>query len=96
MAGDKLPSTYSLDRPEKLNDLLKKDRVDDCFGCRVVGATAFGGLGAYSYFSGLHHLEQNRAKIIASKSMFGMRSRRFGITGISLGLAFMGFWRLTQ
>lgn len=58
------------------------------------GGGAFLGLGAYSYFSGMSQLEQQRAAILKSKSMFGMRSRRFGITGISLALAWMGLWRL--
>ena len=31
--------------------------------------------------------------ILQSKSMFGMRSRKVGIIGISLGLFWMGLWR---
>ncbi|KAK0616297.1 hypothetical protein B0T14DRAFT_244314 [Immersiella caudata] len=93
MAGDKIPSIYSLDRPEDLKTLLKEDRGDDCLGCKLVGGGAFLGLGAYTYFSGHSQLEQQKARILASKSMFGMRSRRMGITGISLGLAWMGLWR---
>jgi hypothetical protein len=59
-----------------------------------LGSGAFIGLGAYTYFSGNSQLEQQKARIIASKSRFGMRSRRMGIASISLGLAAMGFWRL--
>ncbi|KAG6317019.1 hypothetical protein E4U22_006597 [Claviceps purpurea] len=55
--------------------------------------TAFFGLAAYSYFSGTAQLEKQRHVILQSRSMFGMRSRRFGITGISLGLVGMGLWR---
>lgn len=58
------------------------------------GGGAFLGLGAYSYFSGMSQLEQQRAAIIKSNSMFGMRSRRLGITSISLALAWAGLWRL--
>lgn len=37
MAGDKTPSVHALEKPEKLQDLLKADRGDDCTPCRVVG-----------------------------------------------------------
>ena len=37
MAGDKIPSVHHLDKPEKLQDLLKEDRGDDCLSCRIVG-----------------------------------------------------------
>lgn len=60
------------------------------------GGSAFLGLAAYSYFSGHAQLEKQKARILASKSMFGMRSRRLGITGISLGLAWLGIWRLSK
>ncbi|KAI0006651.1 hypothetical protein F4779DRAFT_620391 [Xylariaceae sp. FL0662B] len=84
---DKVPTAGTLDKPEDLKGLLKQDRGDDCGG-------AFLGLAAYSYFSGQSQLERQRAKILASKSMFGMRSRRFGIAATSLGLAWLGIWRL--
>ncbi|GAB0137487.1 hypothetical protein EsDP_00005749 [Epichloe bromicola] len=93
MAGDKLPTIHSLDRPEDLKGLLRQDRGDDCLSCKIVGSGALFGLGAYSYFSGMSQLEKQRQAILQSKSMFGMRSRRFGITGISLGLVWMGLWR---
>ena len=57
------------------------------------GSGAFFGLAAYGYFSGMSQLEQQRAKILQSKSMFGMRSRKFGIGAISFGLFWMGLWR---
>ncbi|KAJ9156361.1 hypothetical protein NKR23_g1080 [Pleurostoma richardsiae] len=94
MAADKLPTVQSLDKPEKLQDLLKEDRKEDCLPCRVIGGSAFLGLAAYSYVSGTSQLEKQRAAIVASKSMFGMRSRKLGIASISLGLAWMGLWRL--
>lgn len=37
MAKDSTPSLLSLDRPEKLQDLLKEDRGDDCMPCKIVG-----------------------------------------------------------
>ncbi|GAB1316275.1 Exosome complex exonuclease [Madurella fahalii] len=91
-----IPSLQSLEKPEKLRDLLKQDRGDDCLSCRVVGGGAFLGLAAYSYFSGQAQLQQQRAKILASGSRFGMRSRSWAITGISLGLAWLGIWRLSK
>ncbi|KAI1438450.1 hypothetical protein GGR50DRAFT_691313 [Xylaria sp. CBS 124048] len=94
MAKDNIPSVGSLDKPENLDSLLKQDRGDDCLPCRIVGGGAFLGLGAYSYLSGTAQLERQRAKILASKSMFGMGSRKFGITATSLGLAWLGIWRM--
>ncbi|KAG7286323.1 hypothetical protein NEMBOFW57_008632 [Staphylotrichum longicolle] len=96
MAKDSIPSVHSLDRPEKLQDLLKEDRGDDCLPCKIIGGGAFLGLAAYSYVSGQSQLEKQRAKILASGSRFGMRSRSLGITGISLGLAWLGIWRLVK
>ncbi|KAI1495145.1 hypothetical protein F4809DRAFT_585576 [Biscogniauxia mediterranea] len=94
MANDKIPTVGKLDKPEDLNGLLKQDRGEDCTPCRIVGGGAFLGLAAYSYLSGNWQLEQQRAKILASKSMFGMRSRKLGIAATSMGLAWMGIWRL--
>jgi len=96
MAKDELPSLHSLEKPERLEDLLKQDRGDDCLPCKIVGGGAFLGLAAYSYLSGQSQLEAQRAKILASGSRFGMRSRSLGITGISLGLAWLGIWRLVK
>ncbi|KAL2017848.1 hypothetical protein VTK56DRAFT_1593 [Thermocarpiscus australiensis] len=97
MAKDKdIPPVQVLDKPEKLQDLLKQDRGDDCLPCKIVGGGAFLGLAAYSYFSGHAQLEKQRAKILASNSRFGMRSRSWGITGISLALAWLGIWRLAK
>jgi hypothetical protein len=36
MARDR-ETAYKLDKPEKLDDLLKADRGEDCVSCRVVG-----------------------------------------------------------
>ncbi|KAL7816505.1 hypothetical protein V8C44DRAFT_356221 [Trichoderma aethiopicum] len=93
MAGDKIPTLHSLEKPERLQDILRQDRGDDCLPCKVIGSGAFFGLAAYSYFSGMSQLEKQRAVIMQSKSMFGMRSRKFGIVTISASLAWMGLWR---
>ena len=58
------------------------------------GASAFIGLGAYSYFSGKHQLRQQQTAILKSKSRFGIRSRQAGISTIAATLAGMGVWRL--
>ncbi|RGP74391.1 exosome complex [Fusarium sporotrichioides] len=93
MAGDNIPTVQSLEKPEKLEDILRQDRGDDCLSCKVVGSGAFFGLGAYSYFSGMSQLEKQKDLILRSKSPFGMRSRKLGITSISLALVWMGLWR---
>ncbi|KAL7793564.1 hypothetical protein V8C37DRAFT_378268 [Trichoderma ceciliae] len=93
MAGDKVPTLQSLEKPERLQDILRQDRGDDCLSCKVIGSGAFFGLAAYSYFSGMSQLEKQRAVILQSKSLFGIRSRRFGIVTISASLAWMGLWR---
>ncbi|KAJ9641132.1 Exosome complex component rrp4 [Coniosporium tulheliwenetii] len=60
------------------------------------GASAFIGLGVYSYASGSYQLRQQRAALLQSKSMFGMRSRQAGITGISAILIGLGIYRLVN
>ncbi|TVY81781.1 hypothetical protein LSUE1_G001929, partial [Lachnellula suecica] len=91
----KTPNVQQLDRPEPLHEVLAKDR-EDCMPCRVTGGAAFAGLGAYTYFSGHSQLKAQQSKILQSKSFFGMKSRQAGITGISLTLGLMGFWRLVN
>ncbi|KAM7221297.1 hypothetical protein V8F06_003265 [Rhypophila decipiens] len=93
MVGDKIPPVQVLDKPEDLKKLLKEDRGDDCLGCKIIGSGAFFGLAGYTYWSGQNQLTLQQKKILASGSRFGMRSRRLGITGISLALAWLGAWR---
>ncbi|OWP06791.1 hypothetical protein B2J93_8848 [Marssonina coronariae] len=94
--GSNTPNLEDLSRLERLREVLKHDKIDDCTPCRITGAAAFMGLGAYSYFSGHSQLKAQQAKILESKSIFGMRSRQAGITSIALTLAGMGFWRLVN
>ncbi|PMD44200.1 hypothetical protein L207DRAFT_421932 [Hyaloscypha variabilis F] len=96
MASSSSHRVEALSKPESLNEVLAQDNVEDCIACRITGAAAFMGLGAYSYFSGHAQLRVQRAKIIESKSLFGFKSRQAGITGIALTLAGMGFWRLVN
>lgn len=42
----------------------------------------------------MSQLEKQRAVILKSNSWLGMRSRRMGIGGLSLGLAYLGLYRL--
>ncbi|KAL1878223.1 hypothetical protein Daus18300_002140 [Diaporthe australafricana] len=87
MAGDK--SMIPSNQPENLNAILKQEKRDyDCTPC-----TAFLGLAGYSYISGMSQLEKQRAVILKSKPWLGMRGRKMGIGGISLGLAWMGLYR---
>jgi hypothetical protein len=91
-----VPPVSSLDRPEPLHQTLARDRPEDCTPCRVTGAAAFVGLGAYSYWSGHKQLKEQQAKIMKSGSMFGMRSRQMGITGIAMSLVCVGLYRLVN
>ncbi|KAF9882353.1 hypothetical protein CkaCkLH20_00389 [Colletotrichum karsti] len=94
--GDKVPSVGTLDKPENLDTLLREDRGDDCMSCRVIGSGAFIALAGYNYVSGMSHLERQRAMILKSNSMFGLRSRKLGVAGISMGLAYLGIWRFLR
>ncbi|KAI1006104.1 hypothetical protein K3495_g2118 [Podosphaera aphanis] len=89
-------TTSKLDRVVPLDEILKADQVEDCVLCKLTGATAFFGLGAYSYFSGHAQLRAQEATILKSASRFGMKSRQAGITTIALSLAGLGFWRLVN
>lgn len=53
-------------------------------------------MSAYNYRTGMRQLEARRAEVLKSKSIFGMRSRRAGIAGLSLTLASMGIVRLMR
>jgi len=96
MGSAKLPNVYELQKAEPLQEVLAKDKFEDCMSCRVMGATTFVGLGVFSYFSGQNQLRQQQAQILKSGSMFGMKSRQAGITTISLTLVGMGLWRLVN
>ncbi|KAH8701295.1 hypothetical protein GQ44DRAFT_55876 [Phaeosphaeriaceae sp. PMI808] len=76
-------------------EALKQDRAqfDDCTPCRVVGSATFFGLGAFTYVSGHSQLTANEATIRASKSMFGMGSRRAAITGTAAVMVGLGAYR---
>ncbi|RKF74311.1 hypothetical protein GcC1_085007 [Golovinomyces cichoracearum] len=90
-------SARKLDRPLALDDVLKEDqKSSDCLPCKIMGASAFFGLSAYSYFSGKAQLRIQKDKILQSGSRFGMKSRQAGITTIAMTLFGMGFWRLVN
>jgi hypothetical protein len=63
---------------------------------RCLGAAAFSGLGVYSYVSGQHQLERQRAKILASGTRFGLQARQRGITALSTMLIGIGLYRLVN
>jgi len=91
-----LPSLNQLNQPEPLSTILAQDKVDDCLPCRVTGAAAFIGLGAYSYFSGHAQLRQQEAKILKSGTRLGIKGRQMGITGIAMSLVGLGLYRLVN
>ncbi|KAH8596479.1 hypothetical protein B0O99DRAFT_510490, partial [Bisporella sp. PMI_857] len=62
----------------------------------LIGAGAFMGLGAYSYFSGHRQLQLNQARILKSKSMIGFRGRQIGITSIAASFVGLGIYRLVN
>lgn len=99
MVNSDTPSTpplTQLDQPEQLSAALARDKKDNCLSCRVTGAAAFIGLGAYSYFSGHAQLRQQEAKILKSGKRLGMKSRQMGITGIAMSLVGLGLYRFVN
>ena len=99
---EKLRNVLDQDKPE---DCLACRLTGEPVFCKVftsliltkhIGAGAFMGLGAYSYFSGTQQLRLQQAAILKSKSMFGMKSRQAGITGIAAAFVGMGLYRLVN
>ncbi|KAI4834383.1 hypothetical protein E4T44_08850 [Aureobasidium sp. EXF-8845] len=81
-------------QPEPLKKVLAREQADyDCLSCRVMGATAFGSLGAYTYWSGHRELRTREQEIMRSGSRLTMAARRLGITGLSGMLVGLGLWR---
>ncbi|KAF2024961.1 hypothetical protein EK21DRAFT_104324 [Setomelanomma holmii] len=76
-------------------EALKQDKAqfDDCTPCRIVGSATFIGLGAFTYVSGHSQLQANEAAVRASKSMFGMVSRRAAITSTASVMVGLGVYR---
>ncbi|KAF2812386.1 uncharacterized protein BDZ99DRAFT_383332 [Mytilinidion resinicola] len=68
----------------------------DCLPCRVMGGGVFVGLGAFTYLNGHSQLRQQQATILKSGSMFGMRSRQAGITGLAATFVGLGIYRLLR
>jgi hypothetical protein len=57
------------------------------------GSATFVGIGAFTYVSGHSQLQANEAAVRASKSMFGMGSRRAAITGTASVMVGLGVYR---
>ncbi|KAL1310658.1 hypothetical protein AAFC00_000925 [Neodothiora populina] len=84
---------HRLDKPEKLQAVLDREMSQyDCLPCRVMGASAFMGLGAYTYWSGHRQLRLNEQKIL-QMGRANMAVRSLGITGIAAGLVGLGVYR---
>jgi hypothetical protein len=58
-----------------------------------LGSATFVGLGAFTYVSGHSQLRVNEATVRASKSMFGMKSRRAAITSTASVMVGLGIYR---
>ncbi|KAI4746216.1 hypothetical protein E4T50_03416 [Aureobasidium sp. EXF-12298] len=81
-------------QPEPLEKVLAREQANyDCLSCRVMGATAFSTLGAYTYWSGHRELRTREQEILRSGSKLTMAARRLGITGLSGMLVGLGLWR---
>lgn len=100
MSSDRVPAEIkTIDKQhEPLRSVLKKREKDyaeqyDCTSCRVMGASAFIGLGAYSYWSGHRQLKLREREILKSGSKIGMKARGLGVTMISLVLVGLGAYR---
>ncbi|KAH3908178.1 hypothetical protein HBI56_191670 [Parastagonospora nodorum] len=70
-----------------------RPEFEDCTPCRVIGTATFVGLGAATYVSGHSQLREAEAAIRASKSMFGMRSRRVAVTSTASIMVGLGVYR---
>lgn len=64
--------------------------------CCNLGASAFIGLGVYSYISGHSQLREQRARQLAEKSLLGLRARKASITGLAGVLVGLGVYRLVN
>ncbi|KAK8219772.1 hypothetical protein M8818_000746 [Zalaria obscura] len=87
MSSDRVPAEIkTIDKQhEPLRSVLKKREKDyaeqyDCTSCRVMGASAFIGLGAYSYWSGHRQLKLREREILKSgrSSISGKKGSAFG------------------
>jgi len=67
-----------------------------CSFDKTLGAAAFVGLGAYSFWSGMYHINTKQKQILKSGSPFGIASRKAGIAGIAATLCGMGMYRLVN
>ncbi|RPA73648.1 hypothetical protein BJ508DRAFT_366632 [Ascobolus immersus RN42] len=75
----------------------------DCMPCKVIGGTAFLGLGTYTLISGLSQLREERSKLSPAElaaqkfsQRAGFMARRMGIWGIGVGLIGAGTYRFLQ
>ncbi|KAF2020374.1 hypothetical protein BU24DRAFT_416080 [Aaosphaeria arxii CBS 175.79] len=91
MAKDFVPAPAA----PTFKEALKEDKYqyDDCTPCRVIGSAAFIGLGTFTYITGHSQLKAQEKVILQSKSLFGMRSRRMGITSMAAGMIGLGLYR---
>ncbi|KAI5286705.1 hypothetical protein KEM54_006573 [Ascosphaera aggregata] len=74
-------------------DASEKRIQEDCLPCKIMGTSAFVGLGGYTYYAGMQGLKAQEAEIMRSATMFKMGSRKLGIIAISATLVSMGIYR---
>jgi hypothetical protein len=59
----------------------------------IAGSGAFVGLAGYTLIDGLRTVKANEQKILAKKSLFGIRTRQTGIVVASLSFLGIGVYR---
>lgn len=93
-----MPSTPHLDDSQvDLKSSLKDQQSQyDCLPCRLMGASAFMGLGAYTYISGTKQLRERELEIVRSGTALGMKARRGAILGLSLTMVGLGAYRMVN
>lgn len=100
MGAPVMPPVAALDSPEPLTTLLARDKEliaqQDCLPCKLTGATAFIGLGVYSYITGHKQLLEPAIQKEIAKSWLKLRPRQMGITGLASAFIGMGIWRLVN
>ncbi|KAK0517119.1 hypothetical protein JMJ35_000274 [Cladonia borealis] len=100
-SNDKRPtnpnaSLLDLQQPEKLSKILEENKRD-CLSCRLVGAAAFTGLGAYIYISGRSQLLEQQHKLTTKAgTLGGLRARMAGTGLLASTFVGMGLYRLVN
>ncbi|KAL1989814.1 hypothetical protein VTN49DRAFT_7011 [Thermomyces lanuginosus] len=86
------PAPWEL-RPEDVEKRVMGNQFEDCLSCRITGATAFIGLGAYTYYTGMRNLRRQEKAIMASPTKYKLGSRQLAVATLSASLVGLGLYR---